>query len=409
MTKKYFKLLLSLGVILCILCTSLTVSMAAPDWEDYVGPIETETFENVEEETTEEEVSETEPTTKKEPVTQKPTRPATTQSQTKPAPTVNATEKVTTEKTTKETTERTTKETTESTTKEIIEKTTKETITKTTKAEIMESTSVTNTETTDEDEAMLKDGQFFVYLERNNGERRLKTVLDKPGLVPQPNAPVRIGYIFKGWFKNPECTEPWDFTKSVAEKGTVIYAKWEADANTVAYKIKVQKVPGGTIAVNPGTASVGEPVIITVKPDEGKRLVAGSITINGKNSDVLSFIMPKGNVVVGASFEDVPDEKVDEKINPIIPIAIAVAVFVVILIVAIIIIKYKTRPAIIEYDENGAIILDDDDDDGWVDESIVIEDGFANGRIVRESMDSENNYEEIIKMFDEFGNGIIDD
>ncbi len=391
MTKKYFKLLLSLGIVLCILCASFTVTMAAPQWGEPDGEIETDVFDDTDVETTD---AVTEPT--EEPTTQKPTRPATTQNQVRPAPPINVTVKETTEKNTKETTAKTTKEATEKGTE------------KTTKAETKEATSQTNTETTDEDEALLKEGQFFVYLERNNGERRLKTVLDKPGLVPQPNEPVREGYIFKGWYKNPECTVPWDFNKSVAQKGTIIYAKWEADANTVAYKIKVEKVPGGTIEVNPGSASAGEAIIITIKPDNGKRLVAGSITINGKHSDVFSFIMPGEDVVVSASFEDVPEEIVEEKPSFIIPLAIVLAVLLVVVIAVIIIFKYKTRPAIVEYDENGAIILDDDDDDGWVDESIVIEDGFANGRIVRESVDSENN-DESIEMFDEFGNEIIDD
>lgn len=372
MTKKYFKLLLSLGVILCILCGSFTISMAAPSWEDYVGPIETDSFDDTDEKTTNSDVV-TEPT--EQPTTQKTTRPATTQSQIKPAPPINVTAKETTEKITKETTVKTTKENTEKTTKDETE------------------TSTTHTETTDPDEAMLKDGQFFVYLERNNGERRLKTILDKPDFVPQPDDPIRIGYIFKGWFKNPECTEPWDFNKSIAQKGTVIYAKWEAAADTVAYKIKVEKVPGGIIEVNPNSASAGEAVIITVKPDEGKRLVAGSITVNGKHSDVLSFIMPGEDVIVSASFEDIPEEKIEEKPDILFLIIIAAAAFLVILVVVIIIIRYKTRPAVIEYDENGAIILDDDGDDGWIDESIVIEDGFANGKIVRENTDFEDNYE----------------
>ncbi len=371
MTKKYFKLLLSLGIILCVLCGSFTVSMAAPQWGEFEGEVETDSFDDTDAVTSSE--ADTEPT--EEPTTKKPTRPATTQNQVRPAPPINVTVEETAEKTTKETTEKTTKETVEKTT----EKTTKATT----------EVSQTKTETTDEDEALLEDGQFFVYLERNNGERRLKTVLDKPGLVNQPNEPVRIGYVFKGWYKNPECTEPWDFSKSIAQKGTVIYAKWVPDANTVEFSIKVEKVPGGTIEVNPSSASLGEAVIITVKPDEGKRLVAGSITVNGKHSDVLSFIMPREAVVVSASFEDIPEEKVEEKPNILIPIIIAVAAFVVILVVVIIIIRYKTRPAVIEYDENGAIILDDDDDDGWVDESIVIEDGFANGKIVHESVDSE--------------------
>ncbi len=371
MTKKYFKLLLSLGVILCILCTSLTMSMAAPSWEDYLGPIEGTTTEVAEEETTAEETLETEATTKEQ-VTQKPTRPATTNSQDKPATSVKAT------------TERATNGNTEKTTKE-----------KTTKAETNTETSETNTETTDPDEALLKDGQFFVYLERNNGERRLKTILDKPGLVNQPNEPIRKGYVFKGWYADPEFKTPWDFGKSIAKKGTVIYAKWESDGSTVTYNIKVKKVPGGIIEVNPNVASKGEVVIITFKPDAGKRLKAGSITVNGKYSNVSNFIMPEKDVVVGASFEDVPETIEKEKTNPLVFIGIGAALLVILLIVVIIVFKIKTRPAVVEYDENGAIILDDDDDDGWIDETIVVEDGFANGKIIRESADFEDNYEPI--------------
>lgn len=362
MTKKYFKLLLSLGVILCILCTSFTMSLAAPQWGEFEGEVEEDFFDDDESTTLEVEEDTTEETTRKE------TKPTTTQAQKKPTTTVS-------------TTERTTQKTKE---------TTKKTTEKTTKAETTQATTQTNTETTDEDEALLKDGQFFVYLERNNGERRLKTILDKPGLVPQPNMPIRKGYIFKGWYKDAKFTEAWDFGKSIAEKGTVIYAKWEAAADTVEYKITVEKTKDGIISVNPGTASAGEVVIITVKPDSGKRLVAGSITINGKHSDVLSFIMPEEEVVVGARFEDVPQTQQDEKMNPLPIIIVAAVLLVIAIVVVIIIVKYKNRPAILEYDENGAIILDDDDDDRWIDDSIVIEAGFANGKIVRESVDADD-------------------
>ena len=103
--------------------------------------------------------------------------------------------------------------------------------------------------------------------------------------------------------------------------------------------------------------------------------------------------MPGEDVIVSASFEDIPEEKIEEKPDILFLIIIAAAAFLVILVVVIIIVRYKTRPAVIEYDENGAIILDDDGDDGWIDESIVIEDGFANGKIVRENTDFEDNYE----------------
>lgn len=396
MTKKYFKLLLSLGIILCILCGSLTITvMASKTGNDDM--IETAEFSDSVEKTTEpvniediiggsiggiiggigdsDEVldediyRETQENTTEKPTTTRPTTTKAPVKTSKPDNTVNNTVKET-EKTTKETTQKETKPQTKPDNKPA------------TKAE---TSGKVVTETVDPEEALLPEGAFFVYLERNNGERRLKFDLSEPGLVPEPNEPVRPGYVFKGWFSDPEFKKAWDFSKHIAEKGTIIYAKWEPDANTIEYKIKVQNTKGGKIEVHPGSASVGEPVIITVIPEQGKRLLKGSITINGEHSDVLSFIMPREDVVVGASFEDIPEEKTDNNKTIIIPIVIALAVLLVIgLVVVIIIIKYKTRPAVIEYDENGAIILDNDDDDGWVDDSIVIEDGFANGRIVRE-------------------------
>ncbi len=359
MTKKYFRLLLSLGVILCILCASFTVAAAAPRWGDFTGEVETDKFDD--EETTEVTTTEEETTevTTTQPV--ETTAPSTTQKPTKqPDNTVNNTVQ-----------------------------TTKENDKSTTKAETKAENTKNNTKITSETETV-PEGIFTVYLECNNGEPRKRFDLEKPDLVPQPNEPYRKGYIFKGWFGDAACTIPWDFSKSIADRGTVIYAKWEMDENTIAYNISVIQSPGGIIEVNPSFASAGEAVVITVKPDEGKRLVPGSVTINGKSQSALSFLMRGEDVVVSVSFEDVPEEIVEEKEFPIVPVAIGAVVALIILVVVIIIIRYKTRPAVLEYDENGAIILDDDDYDGWVDESIIIEDGFANGKIVHESIESDN-------------------
>ena len=348
MTKKYFKLLLCLGVILCIFCTSFTVVTGAT-WGDFSGEVETDSFDketeaSTEESTTEAQTTQVLDTTEKTTVTS-----STTRAETKPATTVNNTVKDNNKQTTKE-------KTTEGT---------------------------TSTETAPE-------GAFTVYLECNNGDPRKRFDLEKPGLVNQPNfEPYRKGYIFKGWFGDAACTKPWDFNKSIADRGTVIYAKWELDENTIAYNISVVQTPGGTIEVNPNFASAGEAVVITVKPDEGKRLVAGSVMINGKSQNALSFLMRGEDVVVSVSFEDAPEEIVEEKEFTYLLVIIGVVALLAVVIAVIIIVRIKTRPAVIEYDENGAIILDDDDYDGWVDESIIIEDGFANGKIVRESVDSD--------------------
>lgn len=235
----------------------------------------------------------------------------------------------------------------------------------------------------------LPEGSFYVFLELNNGQPRLKRVMEKEGRVPPPNMPVREGYAFDGWYLDAKFTKPWDFDTSVAKDTVVIYAKWVADGSTVSYKITVPQVAGGSIEVNPAAASKGEPVTITVKPDKGMRLVSGSLTINGKKSDVLSFIMPASDVVIGAKFEKIPaDEIVEEESVSIVPFIIgAVVVVLAVAGIAIAVAKRKADYQVPEFDESGALIIDDDDDDGWIDESIVIEDGFENGKIVKENVE----------------------
>lgn len=241
----------------------------------------------------------------------------------------------------------------------------------------------TEEETTEE---VLPEGAFYVYLQLNNGEKALKTLMEKEGLVPEPDEPKRKGFLFDGWYSDEDFKTAWNFFTDYAQEEMTIYAKWVADPGTVVYEITVVQSDGGTIQVNPQKASKGEPVTITVIPDEGKRLVAGSLLVNGEPTDILSFVMPKGKVTVTASFEDIPQgQNTDGDKKSPLPIIIGIgAVIVAVIVIAIIIYKRRSEMAM-TYDPD-EIVEDDDDDDGWIDESIVVEDGFKGGKIVRENV-----------------------
>ncbi len=354
MTNKYLKFLFTICLVLCIASVSLTVTLAAPeDGSDKTSTtIETDNFDN--EETSEE--STTKGSVIVAPVTTEIVIdvPDTTENQTKP---------------TKPTTEKNT----------AVNNTVDDKRKPTTQRDDDDSSS-TEVETTE--------GPFEVQLELNNGQPRKRYKLEEPGLVPQPNVPERKGYVFDGWYADAKFKTPWNFLTSIADENTVIYAKWIADGSTVVYHITVLDVEGGTVQVNPSVASAGEPVTITITPDEGKRVVTGSIKINNKSTDVHCFIMPAEDVVISVEFENVPETKEDDDKISVVPFLIGGAVVILaILVAAVIINKIKSRPAVVEYDENGAIILDDDDDDGWIDDSIVIEEGFSNGKIVKENVE----------------------
>lgn len=231
-------------------------------------------------------------------------------------------------------------------------------------------------ETTEEES--LPEGSYYLYLERNNGERRLKLLMTGTGYVTVPDNPVREGFTFAGWFTDPEFKKSWDFYRDKASETMTFYAKWEKNPETVIYKITVEKLKHGKIEVNPSEASAGEVVSINVMPDKGKRLVPGSLKINGKSIDLFTFTMPAGDVKVSALFENVPKSAAVEEENNMVPfIIIAVILFIVVAVVAVMVIKRRNDfdP---DYDPDNPDV-DDDDEDVWIDESIVVEDAFQNG------------------------------
>lgn len=222
----------------------------------------------------------------------------------------------------------------------------------------------------DSDEETEDDGKFTVYIELNNGEERLKFDLEEESTVPEPQEkPERKGFKFAGWFSDPEFETPWDFSKDIAKKGTVIYVKWEPDEGTVLHKITVSGLTGGTLEVNPPSAAKGETVNITVKPENGKRLKAGSILINGEASDYLSFVMLDGDVVLSAEFEDIPKKEEAKSNKKLIVIICVAAAALVAAAVSFFAIRRKNTA--------------DGDSGEWVDDSIKLQEGFKDGRVVK--------------------------
>ncbi|MDR3137229.1 MAG: InlB B-repeat-containing protein, partial [Coriobacteriales bacterium] len=50
-----------------------------------------------------------------------------------------------------------------------------------------------------------------------------------PGKVPRPSDPMQYGYVFGGWYTQPDCAADarWDFaTDTMPDKDLTLYAKW---------------------------------------------------------------------------------------------------------------------------------------------------------------------------------------
>ena len=81
----------------------------------------------------------------------------------------------------------------------------------------------------------------------------------------------------------------------------------------VDYDVLVGTAENGSLTADVETAQVGDTVTLTAAPDEGYRLKAGSLKVNGgdvaltDNGDgTYTFTMPAGTVTVEAAFEEIP-------------------------------------------------------------------------------------------------------
>ena len=124
--------------------------------------------------------------------------------------------------------------------------------------------------------------------------------------ISSPADPTKEGFAFGGWYSDESFTTAVTFPYKVTGDFT-LYAKWTADTPT-AYSITIDSaLTGGTTAADKTSAVEGELVTLTVTPDSGKKLMAGSLkyTSDGTNYTFItgnSFTMPAANVKVTATF-----------------------------------------------------------------------------------------------------------
>ena len=87
-----------------------------------------------------------------------------------------------------------------------------------------------------------------------------------------------------------------------------VTAEFEVIPPTV-YEVRIGTLSGGSIIASPTTAVAGETISLTITPDTGMQLKAGSLKYNDGTEDHeiegTSFTMPAANVTVTAEFEEI--------------------------------------------------------------------------------------------------------
>ena len=130
-----------------------------------------------------------------------------------------------------------------------------------------------------------------------------------------PTATRSGSYSFDGWYT--EASGGIQITTAyVFSANTTVYAPWTdtggsgGGSYTPSYTVSVDKTENGTITVSPKSASKGDTVTVTVRPDRGYTfdgLVVidkngNELKLTEKGNGQYTFIMPAGKVEIKASF-----------------------------------------------------------------------------------------------------------
>ena len=67
---------------------------------------------------------------------------------------------------------------------------------------------------------------FRVEFDTDGGSRVASAVGKYGETIAEPEAPVREGWSFTGWYRDLACTEPWSFDSDTLEGDLTLYAGW---------------------------------------------------------------------------------------------------------------------------------------------------------------------------------------
>jgi uncharacterized repeat protein (TIGR02543 family) len=122
--------------------------------------------------------------------------------------------------------------------------------------------------------------------------------------ITEPTAPAKPGYTFAGWYKEPTCTNEWDFASDVVSADITLYAKWIAntpaspsgDSNSGGSASPAPVAPiseiknGESITGTNLDQLVSKGKNLTVKADSGAKLVFHTEALKGIDGQTSSAI-----------------------------------------------------------------------------------------------------------------------
>lgn len=125
---------------------------------------------------------------------------------------------------------------------------------------------------------------YNVSFNSQGGSVILNQSVKKGMIIAKPNAPVRSGYTFGGWFKEASCQGEWNFETDTISTDTILYAKW---IEVLPQKATESNNNQGGAAVSVPIQSVA-PISVAAKAD------APDVNVKGISLNKVSLLLGKG-------------------------------------------------------------------------------------------------------------------
>ena len=86
-----------------------------------------------------------------------------------------------------------------------------------------------------------------IVFDSQGGSAIINQIVNYGSLVAQPAQPTKAGYDFKGWYKEAECINAWDFAADTVTQNRILYAKWTTSIPLPTVYTVTFDVDGGSV------------------------------------------------------------------------------------------------------------------------------------------------------------------
>ncbi|MEA5094181.1 MAG: InlB B-repeat-containing protein [Sedimentibacter saalensis] len=89
-----------------------------------------------------------------------------------------------------------------------------------------------------------------IEFDSQGGSAIADQIVDYGNLITKPAEPILAGYDFKGWYKEAECINAWDFAADTVTQNIILYAKWTESILLPTVYTVTFNVNGGSAVAN---------------------------------------------------------------------------------------------------------------------------------------------------------------